>query len=401
MVPVGRGVRHEYQDMRHHFTCCVGTGMESHALHGDGIYYEARGRLWVNHYAPSTANWKAHTAKLTMETDFPEGQSATLKIELPKSQKFSLLLRRPLWAGEGFAVVVNGKKVRNLPAAGSYVELNRTWNNGDRVGLTLPKSLHLDAVPDNPQRGAVLWGPLVLAGDLGPDNDETLHRIHQQLPVLVAAGRPPREWLAPVPGQPGRFRSAGVGRPGEVELVPFYRLHRRTYAIYWDLFTPAQWQVEAARIAAERERLANMEAITISFVQPGEMQPERDFNMQGEDTAPRRVAGRAGRHGKKWFSFDMPSDGTQPMKLIATYNSDEWRDRTFNVLVDGQFIAAQFVDRQLPGRFFDAEYVLPVALTLGKQKVTVRFEATVGSEIATVFGLRLIKANPLPEPSVR
>jgi hypothetical protein len=41
MVPVGRGVTREYQDMQHDFTCCVGTGMENHALHGDGIYYES------------------------------------------------------------------------------------------------------------------------------------------------------------------------------------------------------------------------------------------------------------------------------------------------------------------------------------------------------------------------
>ena len=64
MVPVGRGVRREYADMQRSFTCCVGSGMESHALHGDGIYYE-RGmssdgaRLWVNIYAPSTAQWRA------------------------------------------------------------------------------------------------------------------------------------------------------------------------------------------------------------------------------------------------------------------------------------------------------------------------------------------------------
>jgi DUF1680 family protein len=53
MVPVGRGVRHEYQDMAKDFTCCVGSGMESHGLHGDGIYYEAGNRLWVNMYVPS------------------------------------------------------------------------------------------------------------------------------------------------------------------------------------------------------------------------------------------------------------------------------------------------------------------------------------------------------------
>ena len=43
MVPVGQGVSREYQNMTQSFTCCVGTGMESHALHGDGIYYEGPG----------------------------------------------------------------------------------------------------------------------------------------------------------------------------------------------------------------------------------------------------------------------------------------------------------------------------------------------------------------------
>src|SRR3989442_4637269 len=55
MVPVGRGVRHEDQDMFCSFTCCVGSGMESHGLHGDGIYYVSRDRLWVNLYVPSAA----------------------------------------------------------------------------------------------------------------------------------------------------------------------------------------------------------------------------------------------------------------------------------------------------------------------------------------------------------
>ncbi len=53
MVPVGRGVQREYQKMFEDFTCCVGSGMESHALHGVGIYYESGDTLWVNLYAPS------------------------------------------------------------------------------------------------------------------------------------------------------------------------------------------------------------------------------------------------------------------------------------------------------------------------------------------------------------
>ena len=96
MVPVGRGVRREYQDMFRSFTCCVGSGMESHALHGDGLYYESGDKLWVNLYAPSTAKWEAAGVDLTMDTNFPEGESATLKLTLKAPKQFTLALRRPV-----------------------------------------------------------------------------------------------------------------------------------------------------------------------------------------------------------------------------------------------------------------------------------------------------------------
>jgi hypothetical protein len=69
---------------------CVGTGMESHALHGDGIYYEARDKLWVNFCAPSVADWQIKKAKVEVQTDFPEGESATVKISLNSREKFTL-----------------------------------------------------------------------------------------------------------------------------------------------------------------------------------------------------------------------------------------------------------------------------------------------------------------------
>src|SRR6476660_5687260 len=68
MVPVGRGVQQEYQDMQRSFTCCVGTGMENPALHGYGIYYESPETVWVNLYAPSTAKLAARDVTLAMDT---------------------------------------------------------------------------------------------------------------------------------------------------------------------------------------------------------------------------------------------------------------------------------------------------------------------------------------------
>jgi DUF1680 family protein len=398
MVPVGQGVQHEYQDMFEDFTCCVGTGMESHALHGDGIYYESGDKLWVNLYAPSVARWHTENATLEMKTDFPGGESVTLTLALKSKKRFTLALRRPAWAGDGFAVTINGRTVGDLTAPGSYVELDRTWNNADTVVLVLPKQLHQEPLPDNPERVALMWGPLVLAGDLGPEEQRSASENHPDqkdaIPVFVSAAQPLADWLKPVSGQPGTFHTEGVGRPKDVTFVPFYQLPNRTYGIYWDLFTPQEWSKKAGEIAAERERQHQLQLATVAFVQPGQMQSERDFNEQGEDSSPDRVMGRPARRGRNWFSFDLPVDASHPTSVVITYYSDEWRKRTFDILVDGQQVGQQVIEKKGEPHFFDVEYAIPASLTSGKQKVTVRFQASNGNEIGAVFSIRMIHAMP-------
>lgn len=429
MVCVGQNPRQrEYADMFQSFTCCVGSGMESHALHGDGIYYEAGDKLWVNIFASSTAEWKAAGAKLEMETSFPEGDSATLKLTLKSPKQLTLSLRRPYWAGEGFTVKVNDESVsedvinpgRDEAAGGrggfrrsqsgqssrkasSYVELKRAWKSGDTVSLVLPKTLSLEPLPDNPRRVAVMWGPLVLAGDLGAERPRERGRggggaptNQTAAPVFVAANKPVTEWVKPILDKLGHFRSEGVGRDKDVEFIPFYRLHRRMYGVYWSLFTPKEWEARSAEVAAARKKQEKLEAATVAFAQPGQMQTERDFNHQGEDSAPVQLEGRYGRRGSKWFSFDLPVDSSRPMTLVATYCNDEQQARSFEVLVDGTRVGEQTMERRSPEqvvRFFDVEYVLPESLFKGKEKVTVRFQATNGNEIAAVYGLRMIRAD--------
>jgi hypothetical protein len=398
MVPVGRGVQHEYQDKFEDFTCCVGTGMESHALHGYGIYYESGDKLWVSLYAPTAVNWQSAGVKLEMSTDFPDGQSAEIRITSDAPKKFTLALRRPYWAGKGFTVKVNGVAMADVPKADSYVEISRTWKKGDTVELVLPKTLRTEPLLDNPNRVALLWGPLALAGDLGPElerREESDQGGEKPAPVFVTA-KPVDEWLKPVAGKPETFLTSGVGLKTEVEFHPFYELPRRRYAIYWDVFTPAEWKIKSAAYAAEEEKKKKLEAATVAFVQPGQMQAERDFNQQGEDTSPIQIPGHYGRRGTKWFSFDVPVDAAHPMTLVVTYSNGAWRSSSFAILVDGTKVGERKTEHLSPEqtfRFIDVEYPLPASLVQGKQKVTVRFEAASGSEISGVFGIRMIRGD--------
>ncbi len=398
MVPVGQGVQREYADMFRNFTCCVGSGMESHALHGDGVYYASDDQLWMTIFTPSTADWKAAGVKVAVETDFPLGEDATITVTPDNAKEFTLSLRRPSWAGEGYRVAVNGEAIDQLPEPGNFVDVKRRWRAGDKVTVKLPKKLHLESVPDNDRRVAIMWGPLALAGDLGDQAGRRRRErdASRETPALLAAGMPVEEWLKPDPDNAGRFRTNGVGRSRDVDFAPFYALHRTRYATYFDLFTPDEWQQKSAELAAERIRQRRLELATIGFFQPGEMQPEREYNYQGEDMTPTRVEGRASRSGQGWFTLDMPVDPQAKLALSVTYHSGDWRRRTrseFTISTDGEQLADVEIEPSSPPRFFDVEYPLPSELVAGNKKVTIRFEAKPERQIGPVFGVRMIRQD--------
>ncbi|HXE06985.1 MAG TPA: beta-L-arabinofuranosidase domain-containing protein, partial [Acidobacteriaceae bacterium] len=400
MVPVGRGVQHEYQTKFDSFTCCVGSQMEMHAFHAYGIYDESGNKLWVNLYAPTTVDWTSQGIKLEMVTDLPMGDAATLKVTSGKTKVYTIAFRRPYWAVAGFTVKVNGKPVQNISKPDTYIAVTRTWKVGDTVELALPKTLRKEPLPDNPNRMAIMWGPLVLAGDLGPELNRRAARGNgsapEPAPALVTAASLDG-WLKPVADKPGTFRTVNVGLKEDIDFAPFYEMPRRRYAIYWDVFTPTEWAKKSEAYQAEQDSEKKLEAATIGFAQPGQMQAERDFAEKGEDTTPVQLNGRYGRQGNSWFSYDLPVDPATPAILVVTYSNEvRGRQGGVDVLVDGTKVGEQTMPRRTPEqdiRFFDVKYPLPLDIVKGKQKVTVRFQAKDGDAIPGVFGIRTVRAD--------
>jgi DUF1680 family protein len=426
MVPVGRGVQQEYQDMLRSFTCCVGTGMESHALHGDGLYYESPDAVWVNLFAPSTADCKRAGVSLKMDSGFPDGDDARLTVTASPPKMLTLSIRRPVWAGDNFRIAVNGQVLDQPPLASlreggaggrvgvpgnesavgqpsAFVEIRRTWKAGDVIDVTLPKAVRLESTPDNHQIAAIMWGPLVLAGDLGPRRESRGAPVGPPSPVLVAADRPIGEWVVPVATRLGNFEAHGVARvpgeapaaPGDVALTPFYRTDRRTYSIYFDVLTEAEFEGRVEALAADRERLQRMEAATTAFIQPGDP-AERDANYQSDqpNRGAQRTNGRGSRGGAGWFSYDVTVDPAAKMSLVVTYLNElglQPVTGSFAIQVDGATIA-HFESNLAASGFYDAEYPVPANLTQGKSKVTVRFQSDgPNGRIAPVFGVRLMR----------
>jgi DUF1680 family protein len=387
-MPLQPGAFKTYSTPDDSFWCCVGTGIENHTKYADSIYFRDDQGLYVNLFIPSELRWQEKGLTLRQETRFPEENVTRLTLACDKPTTLSLRIRYPAWAAGPPVVKINGRTQKADGKPGTYVELKRTWKTGDRIEITLPMSLRQEAMPDNPNRVALLYGPIVLAGALGPQDREA-----PRTPVFVSDGRPLVQRLKPVPGRTLTFQTQGVGRPADVTLIPYYAMHHQRYSVYWDLLTEAEWQRREAEYRAEQERLRELERRTVDMLAIGEMQPERDHNLQGEKTGAGDFQGRKWRHAVDggWFSFEMKVLPDQPVDLVLTYWGSDVGGREFDILVDGEKIATQVLNNNHPERFFDVTHPLPESLTRGKQKVTIRLQAHPQRMAGGLFGCRIVR----------
>lgn len=389
-VPLKAGSRKVYSKPFDDFWCCVGTGMENHAKYGEAIYFHDNDSLWVNLFIPSELTWREKRVTLKQETLYPESDKVSLTLKAKKPVNLALRLRYPGWAKDGVTVTVNGapQTIANKP--GSFIELKRTWKTGDRVELTIPMSLRLETMPDNPRRVAISYGPTVLAGELEPEQQPGGVNL---IPGLVTDDTTLANWIAPTDARPITFRTDSVGKPSDVTLYPFYRMHNKRYAVYWDLLNDQQWLERVTNYKNELDRLRLLESLTVDFVQPGEPQLERDHNMQGERMENGENAGRKWRHARDggWVSFDLKVLPDQPLSLVCSYWGSETGRRTFDIFADGIRIGTQTLSNDKPGEFFDVTYTIPAEVTRGKNKISVRFQARPENTAGGFYGVRVIK----------
>jgi hypothetical protein len=259
-----------------------------------------------------------------------------------------------------------------------------------------------------------MWGPIVLAGDWGAQRSGRGRGAGAAgapapppvapVAMLVAGGRPLDEWVKPDPARAANFRTIAIGRvptdpdkTWEVPLAPFYRTQRRTYSVYFDVVTPAEFTARANATAAEAARLKKLEAATVAYIQPGDTAREAQFNYQS-DLANRQVTrtgGRTSRGGAGWFSYDLTVEPAAAMALVVTcqhVQEPPTPASDFQILVDNTPIATFEMNTKTDG-YYDAQYAIPAALVQGKTKVTVKFQATGTSRITPIFGVRVIRAD--------
>ena len=146
---------------------------------------------------------------------------------------------------------INNQALEATADPGSYLAIRRTWRDGDTVSIGLPMELRQEALPGDDSVAAVLYGPLVLAADLGPGPaDGPSKVIHSgdtspanppspdPLPKTFAeAGIDPDKWVETQSKSELRFKVAGEGATHEV--MPMYQIRDQRYAVYWQTGKPS------------------------------------------------------------------------------------------------------------------------------------------------------------------
>lgn len=244
-LPLLSGAYKVYSTPEQSFWCCVGSGFESHAKYAEAIYYHTDDELMVNLFIPSVLYWEEKGLSLTQNTEFPNEETTVFTIDEAPDTVVSISLRYPHWSGKP-QIKINGKNIRVKSTPSSYITLKRKWKPGDVIEACYPMTLRVEKTPDNSSKGALMYGPVVLAGNMGtegmeapaPFSNPTVrndyytydYKVPSSLPktLKIDSSNPSKAIVRTDSNL--RFRSSEG-----YELLPLYDANRMRYVVYWDL----------------------------------------------------------------------------------------------------------------------------------------------------------------------
>ena len=248
--PLAAGYWRAYNSPEESFWCCTGTGVEEFAKFADSIYFRRGSDIYVNQFIASTLDWKDEGIVVEQVTSFPHEQGTTLKIKSSRPVLRTIHVRIPGWTTDEAQVKINGRPLEAMANPGSYLAIRKIWQDGDTINVSLPMELRQEPLPGDNTVAAALYGPLVLAADLGavPPGDafRIIHSgdtVPKNLPaasplpkVTATPDTDTRQWIQVESAPELRFSAAGEG--AKSPLIPMCEIGDQRYSVYWKLEGP-------------------------------------------------------------------------------------------------------------------------------------------------------------------
>ncbi|WP_235550471.1 beta-L-arabinofuranosidase domain-containing protein [Paenibacillus sp. Soil750] len=254
---IGAGSHKKWGSATQHFWCCHGTLVQANASYEQQIFMEEKDGVAVCQWFPAEINLKIdnRTVTISLKQDgqygvYPlnswnvTGMTAITKIDMPpiprhrpdrfiyhltincdNPTEFTLKLRVPRWVKDEPIIYVNGVRLSDPVRPQSFIEIRKSWSNGDIVQIEFPKSLTTETLPGAEDMVAFIDGPIVLAGLI-----EREHRLvgNPSLPetMLVADRERNHSWW-----NVGYYRTKGQDKG--IRFIPLYEIKDETYTVYF------------------------------------------------------------------------------------------------------------------------------------------------------------------------
>ncbi|GGH29455.1 glycosyl hydrolase [Sphingobacterium alkalisoli] len=372
--------------------CCVGSGIENHSKYGEMIYAYDKHSFYVNLFIPSQVSWKEKDLVVKQTNKFPYQNFSELTLNLTKSQKIALKVRKPTWSNAN-KFYLNGKQIKGVKILNGYYELNRKWRDGDKIRVEFDMKITVEQLPDKSDYYAFLYGPVVLSARIdGPplsglyaDDSRGGHVARgekmdlSEIPFLYGGRANIKNLVTRKNGDDIHF-SLNVkdkgGQIAEYTLEPFYQLHNSRYILYW----PYE---NANERFSQNEELDNK---SIDRVICGQQQPESDHFVKMSQSTAGYDDDRHWRNTTDFFEYTFPYYQNARILRIELDNS-----------VAAQQVEININDKPVmvfksSGRSAVELVEIPLSDRLNESKpFTVRFKAVDKQATAKIFELRLLK----------
>jgi hypothetical protein len=389
------------------FWCSVGTGIQSASRYGRFIYAKGENALYVNLFIPSEVRWHEANVTVRQQTSFPDVGHSTLHISTPKSCRFSLFLRHPGWLkAQTLTVRINGQPHRLDSNPGSYLELNRIWKNSDQVDVELPMELHLEPLRASSEYSAILYGPMILAGELGTKNLETedFYKKMDQVPHRsISFSETPllSGTSTQILGSKQEMDKSGLAfslncpdKSTTISLSPLFRIHFQRYIIYWRMLPndASRQQLRDALTNLEAKR-TEARAHALDTAIAGDTISEDSHKFEGVSTKvgveQEQAWGRATAGG--WMSYQLEVEPATDHELWIEYHGAEFEPHQFTILINGQRLSAEenLKNFDLPVRYVKP-YRIPANVIGPLDRVTIKLRARWPSATARIFALSMV-----------
>ncbi|WP_200824189.1 beta-L-arabinofuranosidase domain-containing protein [Nonomuraea solani] len=223
-IPMRPGAARSYGNLG---TCCGGTGLESLTKFQDSIYFRSAddSALYVNLYLASELNWPEKNFTIKQTTNYPTDPAGVTTLTVEGTGRLAVKLRVPYWVEKGFTVRVNGGDQHVNAKPGEYVTIDRTWQRGDQIRISMPFSLRVEKALDIPTTQSIAYGPVPMVAK----SNETTFREFSFYKDFTLAGDLARTMTSTAPMT---FTTHGL------PLVPFYLGDTDRYHAYFHRVEP-------------------------------------------------------------------------------------------------------------------------------------------------------------------